>query len=173
MPRSPDLLRPSACVLQPATPPPIGVLLKTKVKVQFDRTVTERSKPLFGRFYPVESVSFCRSFCPCNPLPTHRSAVGRGRSSLFTKFCSGTVKTWQSECFPVFKEPLITHRPGALADSRRFLRANQARKRTMPTARAPQEFSIALPFAMPGACGTHGRTVFEALTARLRSPRLA
>jgi hypothetical protein len=22
-------------------------------------------------FYSVESVSFCRSFCPCNPLPTH------------------------------------------------------------------------------------------------------
>jgi len=50
MPRSPDLLRPSACVAQPAPPPPIGVLLKTKAKVQFDRTVTERSKLFFGRF---------------------------------------------------------------------------------------------------------------------------
>jgi hypothetical protein len=83
-------------------------------------------------------VSFCRSFCPCNPLPTHRSAVGRGRFSFtqlpdypFTKFCSGTVKTWQSICFPVFKELLITHHPEALPHSRRFWRAKQVRKRTV------------------------------------------
>ena len=40
-------------------------------------------------------------------------------------------KTCQSECFPVFKELLITHRPEALADYRRFSGANQVRNRTM------------------------------------------
>src|SRR4249920_3437295 len=48
--RSPDLLQPSACVPQPATHPPIAPLLKTKAKVQFDWTVTERSKPFFCVF---------------------------------------------------------------------------------------------------------------------------
>jgi hypothetical protein len=41
-------------------PTPISALLKTKAEVQFDRTVTERSKPFFpvfqgsnrGRFWP-------------------------------------------------------------------------------------------------------------------------
>jgi hypothetical protein len=31
-----------------STPPPISLLLKTKVKPHFDRTVTDRSKSLFG-----------------------------------------------------------------------------------------------------------------------------
>jgi len=45
-----NLLRPSAYVPSARTPPPISVLLKTKAKVQFDRAVTERSKPFFCRF---------------------------------------------------------------------------------------------------------------------------
>src|SRR5690349_8032213 len=42
--------QPSAYVPQPAHPPPMSVLLKTKVKVQFDRTVTDRSKLFFVDF---------------------------------------------------------------------------------------------------------------------------
>jgi hypothetical protein len=42
--------QPSAYVPSARHPPPIGVLLKTNVKVQFDRAVTERSKSLFCRF---------------------------------------------------------------------------------------------------------------------------
>jgi hypothetical protein len=60
-------LRPSA-----RAPPPVGVLLKTKAKVQFDRAVTERSKLLFCVFQPFQSGSisalFSRFNCP----------VGRG-----------------------------------------------------------------------------------------------
>jgi hypothetical protein len=39
-----NLLRPSADVLQPETPPGIYVLLQTNVKVHFDRAMTARSK---------------------------------------------------------------------------------------------------------------------------------
>ena len=71
------ILQPSACVPQPRPPPPIGVLLKTKVKVQFDRAVDRAVEALFLSFLPVKSVSICWSFHTCNPLPMPRSAVGR------------------------------------------------------------------------------------------------
>jgi hypothetical protein len=48
--RCPDVLRPSACVPQPPPHPGVSLLLKTKAQPQFDRTVTDRSKPFFGRF---------------------------------------------------------------------------------------------------------------------------
>src|SRR6476661_6261191 len=61
MSRSPDFAALCLCPSARA-PPPIGVLLKTKAKVQFDRAV----EALFLSFLPTESVSFCRSFYPCN-----------------------------------------------------------------------------------------------------------
>jgi len=45
-----NLWRPSAYVPSARTPTPHSALLKTKAKVQFDRAVTERSKPFFYRF---------------------------------------------------------------------------------------------------------------------------
>src|ERR1041385_577653 len=60
----------------------LGVLLKTKVKVPFDRAVDRTVEALFPSFLPAESVSFCWSFQPCNPLPTHHSAVGRQHSMI-------------------------------------------------------------------------------------------
>jgi hypothetical protein len=66
-------LRPSA-----RTPPPISVLLKTKVKPQFDRTVTERSKSFFAVFQ-----GFNRGqFQPCFLVFTVRSAEGRRAAML-------------------------------------------------------------------------------------------
>jgi hypothetical protein len=41
-----DPVRPSACILQPGTHPGVDVLLQT-IENEFDRTVTERSKPFF------------------------------------------------------------------------------------------------------------------------------
>jgi hypothetical protein len=61
-------LRPSA-----RTPPPISALLKTKAEVQFDRTVTDRSKLLFCVFQPSNPAQFQ----PCFWLLTVRSAEGR------------------------------------------------------------------------------------------------
>lgn len=72
-----DTLRPSACVPSARYPPPIGAVLKTNAKPQFDRTVDRAVEALFRLVCLVESVSFWRSFHPCNPLPTHGSAVGR------------------------------------------------------------------------------------------------
>jgi hypothetical protein len=54
--RSPDapitrsFFGPSAYVPSARDSTPHSVLLKTKAKVQFDRTVTDRSKPFFARF---------------------------------------------------------------------------------------------------------------------------
>jgi hypothetical protein len=45
-----NLLRPSAYVPSARAPTPHSALLKTKVKVPFDRAVTERSKFFFCRF---------------------------------------------------------------------------------------------------------------------------
>src|SRR5579859_8301552 len=53
-----NLLQPSAYVPSARHPPSIGALLKTKVKVQFDRAVTERSKPFFYRFASLIGVIF-------------------------------------------------------------------------------------------------------------------
>jgi hypothetical protein len=39
-------------------PTPIGVLLKTNIKPQFDRTVTDRSKSFFGRFCQLNRCHF-------------------------------------------------------------------------------------------------------------------
>jgi hypothetical protein len=61
-------LRPSA-----TTPPPITALLKTKIKPQFDRTVTERSKPFFRLFRRFNLAQFQ----PCFFVFAVRSAEGR------------------------------------------------------------------------------------------------
>jgi hypothetical protein len=60
--RSRRFSRPSACVPQPATHPGVGLLLKTKVKAQFNRTVTERSKPFFYRFCQSNRCHFAGHF---------------------------------------------------------------------------------------------------------------
>jgi hypothetical protein len=60
-------LRPSA-----GDPTPHRALLKTKAEVQFDRAVTERSKP----FLPVFQGSNCGQFQPCFLVFTVRSAEG-------------------------------------------------------------------------------------------------
>src|SRR5438270_10864661 len=61
-------LRPSA-----RTPPPHSTLLKTNIKPQFDRAVTERSKPFSCVFQ-----GFNRGqFQPCFLVFTVRSAAGR------------------------------------------------------------------------------------------------
>jgi len=65
---TPLCLRPSA-----RYPPPIAPLLKTKAKVQFDWTVTERSKPLFCVFQRSNQAQFQ----PCFSVFTVRSAEGR------------------------------------------------------------------------------------------------
>ena len=58
------------------TPPPISVLLKTKVKPQFDRAVDRTVEALFFRFSGLQSGSisalFSRFYCP----------VGRGSQRL-------------------------------------------------------------------------------------------
>src|SRR5690242_9862683 len=64
--------QPSACVPQPQPPPPIAPLLKTKIKPQFDRAVTERSNPFF-RFFTVPINS---QFQPC--FLVFWCPVGRG-----------------------------------------------------------------------------------------------
>ena len=60
------------------TPPPISVLLKTKVKPQFDRAVTEQSKP----FFPVFQGFNRGQFQSCFPVFTVRSAEGRNGLEL-------------------------------------------------------------------------------------------
>jgi hypothetical protein len=64
-------LRPSA-----ATPTPHRALLKTKAKVQFDRAVTERSKPFFSVFQDFNPAQFQ----PCFLVFAVRSAEGRNAS---------------------------------------------------------------------------------------------
>jgi len=66
-------LRPSAI-----DPTPLDVLLKTKAKPQFDRAVTERSKP----FFPVFQGFNQAQFQPCFPVFTVRSAEGRNGLEL-------------------------------------------------------------------------------------------
>jgi len=61
-------LRPSA-----TTPPPISILLKTKAEVQFDKTVTRQSKPVFLVFEGLNPVQFQ----PCFSVFAVRSAEGR------------------------------------------------------------------------------------------------
>jgi hypothetical protein len=58
--------------------PPIGPLLKTKAQTQFDRAVTERSKPFFRVFQG----SNRGQFQPCFLALTVRSAEGRKRKRL-------------------------------------------------------------------------------------------
>ena len=68
----------AALCLHPSatTPPPVSVLLKTKTKVQFDRSVTDRSKPFFHVFH-----GFNRGqFRPCFLVPAVRSAEGRNQA---------------------------------------------------------------------------------------------
>src|SRR5207302_10062230 len=59
--RSP-LCSPLPVYPQPATHPPIGVLLKTKGKVQFERTVDRLSKPFFCRFCQSNRCHFAGHF---------------------------------------------------------------------------------------------------------------
>jgi hypothetical protein len=61
-------LRPSA-----RTPPPIALLLKTKAKPQFDRTVDQAVEALFGVFQPPNHDQFQHCFF----VFTVRSAEGR------------------------------------------------------------------------------------------------
>jgi hypothetical protein len=61
-------LRPSA-----TTPTPHRALLKTKAKVQFDRAVTERSKPFFSVFQRFNRARLSACFL----VFTVRSAEGR------------------------------------------------------------------------------------------------
>jgi hypothetical protein len=68
---------PSACVPSARYPPPIDALLKAKGKPKFDSTVDRTVEASFRPFSPVKSVSLNRCFGRCNPLPMHRSAVGR------------------------------------------------------------------------------------------------
>lgn len=70
-------LCPSACVPSARDPPPIDAMLKAKGKPKFDSTVDRTVEASFWPFSPVKSVSLNRSFSRCNPLLTHRSAVGR------------------------------------------------------------------------------------------------
>jgi len=81
-----NLLQPSAYVPSARYPPPIGVLLKTKAKVQFDRTVTERSKPFFSHF--------------CQPNRCHFA----GLFTLVT-LCRLVDRQWVVECFSFTKLP--------------------------------------------------------------------
>ena len=62
-------LRPSAYVLQPANHPGVRLLFKTKVKTQFDRTVTERSKCFFSVFHGSNAVQFQPSISPNSSFP--------------------------------------------------------------------------------------------------------
>jgi hypothetical protein len=81
-----NLLQPSAYVPSARYPPPIGVLLKTKAKVQFDRTVTERSKPFFSHF--------------CQPNRCHFA----GLFTLVT-LCRLVDRQWVVECFSFTQLP--------------------------------------------------------------------
>jgi hypothetical protein len=60
-------------ILQPATHPGVRLLLITKAKVHFDRTVTERSMPFFSLLQGSNPVQFQPSFS----VFTVRSAEGR------------------------------------------------------------------------------------------------
>jgi len=63
-------------------PPPIGALLKTKVKVQFDRAVTERSKFFFGRFCQPNRCHFSGLFA----LVTLCRLIGRQWVAVLGRF---------------------------------------------------------------------------------------
>ena len=127
--------QPSACVLQPETHPPIGPLLKTKVKVHFDRTVTERSKLLFPVFQGSNPVQFQ----PCFTVFSVRSAEGRGlyfrlRNYQITHLPNSVEipkKPGISHYFLFVKELLGTCHPEALPNCSAFLPANQQRIRTI------------------------------------------
>jgi hypothetical protein len=71
------------------TPTPIDVLLKTKARSQFDRTVTERSKLFFPFFNGPIWAQFQRRFL----VSAVRSAEGRNTaaSSAFIQCCSIAV----------------------------------------------------------------------------------
>jgi hypothetical protein len=117
--------QPSACVPSARDPPPPYRFVENKSQSAIRPNGHRTVEALFLSFLPVESVSFCWSFCSCNPLPTHRSAVGRKRS--------GGVLWLIASCQLLaahFQRSLPSH-PGALPHSRRSLRANQVRKRTM------------------------------------------
>jgi hypothetical protein len=55
-------LQPSACVPSASDPTPHSVLLKTKAKVQFERTVDRLSKPFFCRFCQSNRCHFAGHF---------------------------------------------------------------------------------------------------------------
>jgi hypothetical protein len=70
----------AACCLRPSAtdPTPHRALLKTKAKVQFDRAVTDRSKP----FFPVFQDFYPAQFQPCFSVFAVRSAEGRNWKGL-------------------------------------------------------------------------------------------
>lgn len=116
-----------------ATPTPHSVLLKTKAKVQFDRAVTGRSKPFFYRFcqsnryhFPglFTVVTLCRRIDRQWVAPLHQVPNTKNQVPAFWLIANCQL------LFALFSK-IFTHRPEALADFRRFLRANQVRKRTM------------------------------------------
>ena len=72
-----DLLQPSACVPQPDTHPPYRWFVENKRQSAFDRAVDRTVEALSYRFCQPNRFHFAGLFCPCNPLPTVRSAVGR------------------------------------------------------------------------------------------------
>jgi hypothetical protein len=88
-------------------PPPIEPLLKTNTKVQFDRAVTERSKPFFHFFQGSNRGQFRLCFF----IPAVRSAEGRGLFHLpnyqithLTNSVGDTVETRQFTVFLFVKE---------------------------------------------------------------------
>ena len=64
----PIFLWPSADVSQPDPHPPISLLLKTKAKPHFDRTVTDRSKSLFRLIRPLNHVVSASALAGCQLL---------------------------------------------------------------------------------------------------------
>jgi hypothetical protein len=56
------ILQPSACVLQPPTPPPIEVLLKAKAQPQFGRAVDRTVEAIFHVFQRSNRVQFQPDF---------------------------------------------------------------------------------------------------------------
>jgi hypothetical protein len=76
-----DSCSPLPVSLSPRPTPPYRFVenkSQSAIRPSGDRTV----ETLFLSFLPVESVSFSWSFHTCNPLPTHRSAVGRNDIKL-------------------------------------------------------------------------------------------
>src|SRR5579864_234084 len=135
LPRMKDLnwratLQPSACVLQPQTPPPLEVLIKTKGKVQFDRAVDRTVEAFFHVFqgsnrrqfsalFLVSAVGSAEGrkpllvassselaafFCQRPPSNDTLPPGGQGRTLPFVRLCI-KVKLARSFCIYLFIWP--------------------------------------------------------------------